>query len=682
MQGPPRAANANAMTCQKRHPPLLRLLWPTASLAAVWMALAGPAPAQEHPAVLSSGQSVDLTHQLTDGLGYTWDIQGSGNVGRGTDRAYGGGAYLRLNGKNTPGTSRGLLSDDGREIQVGPVSKDGLRIWRRVRVYEDIGLARWLDILHNPGDSKVEVPVSIYSYFNYGVGGITTSSGGSSFGSEDTGFITRPRHTRQNTPQVAHIMCSSRADVRPTLQTSGNTVNVNYRLEIPPGETVILAYFHAQDRDVKRLEKLVGSFRGQQFLRDLPPAVRSLIVSFPASFVHAELFLEREMGMDRVHLARGDIMFGQVANESYRLATAFGEIELDSERLLGMVCRAGGEEAVLAVLTDGQIVQGRLIDQPIRLAIPDGGMLTIPPGRIAQWAYGIAEDRPDEVSFHGPYLVLRDGSRLTFEPDSLPLRFQTRNEPLKLSPNDLLAIQLDGDGHAVHKAVFRNGSVLAGFLEGQTYRPRLALGGSFEVPRNLVRQIELAGREQPSSLHTQVRTVSGDTLFGQLVEPQLTLRTDYGTVDIRRESIEAMALSPTNAGRVAVLMWDGTVLRGRLDHEQLGVRIIPGPTVSLYPAQCESIVRRQVLPPEQIVEQVRQMVLLLGAESYQDRRRATEALKGLGAGVAPLLRQALADAREPEVRMRLETILRHVGKGADPVESISEDELEELLAPQ
>jgi hypothetical protein len=375
-------------------------------------------------------------------------------------------------------------------------------------------------------------------------------------------------------------------------------------------------------------------------------------------------------------------MFGQVANESYRLATAFGEIELDSERLLGMVCRAGGEEAVLAVLTDGQIVQGRLIDQPIRLAIPDGGMLTIPPGRIAQWAYGITEDRPDEVSFHGPYLVLRDGSRLTFEPDSLPLRFQTRNEPLKLSPNDLLAIQLDGDGHAVHKAVFRNGSVLAGFLEGQTYRPRLALGGSFEVPRNLVRQIELAGREQPSSLHTQVRTVSGDTLFGQLVEPQLTLRTDYGTVDIRRESIEAMALSPTNAGRVAVLMWDGTVLRGRLDHEQLGVRIIPGPTVSLYPAQCESIVRRQVLPPEQIVEQVRQMVLLLGAESYQDRRRATEALKGLGAGVAPLLRQALADAREPEVRMRLETILRHVGKGADPVESISEDELEELLAPQ
>ncbi|MFW6061772.1 MAG: hypothetical protein ACOC93_03085 [Planctomycetota bacterium] len=82
---------------------------------------------------LDSGEPVNLTHVLQDGEGFRWDIETYGNVGRGSNYAYSDGMYLYVGGGRVSG-GRARLSKDGNELEIGPMSQSGLRIWRRIRV--------------------------------------------------------------------------------------------------------------------------------------------------------------------------------------------------------------------------------------------------------------------------------------------------------------------------------------------------------------------------------------------------------------------------------------------------------------------------------------------------------------------------------------------------------------------
>ncbi len=603
---------------------------------------------------IPQGRRVNFNHVMTDGGGYRWDIQYYGNVGQGTNNAYSSGLYSQVNGSNIRSNGSGWANAAGDEIEIGPYTRNNLRCYRRIKVYKDMALARWIDIFENPTGSDISVQVQIYTSVNYGIARTITSTGGAVFGEKDWAFITQPQGNR-GTPSLLHIVSSKKAKFRPTVRIQGNQIYVQYQLKVPAGKTVALCYFESQNRSVSDLEKLMKSFRGHKLLKDLSRAMRKLLVNFPTTSGYADVELERLESGDLITMRNGDPISGKIMNASFEIDGFYGPLALPSGEVIGMAAGRNSEDSVLAVLRDGQVafgkIKGKLIIEKI------GGKLQIPFSDIRQWSYRISKDKPEDVPFTGPFLVLRTGDRLAFDPDSAKFRFFTRNGEVPLDPADLLQIRMDNPSNAMHRAVFLNGSTLSGFLRPERINVKLKLGGKrLEVSRDMISSIRFAMEDKPDDTLTRIILSNGDELFGRIGEKVMRVRTDYGEMGIRIGSIRTMTFSRTHLGRTAMQLWDGSVLRGQVRREDLTFEILPGPTLKLYTGQIVSVVRSQSLPPEELVKQAEKLIPRLGAESFKDRQEATEGLLKLGPAILPIL-EKFKKTDDPEVRQRIGDII-------------------------
>lgn len=625
---------------------------------------------------LERSRQVSFTHEMTDGEGYRWDIQYYGNVGQGTNYAYGSGMYLQVNGNNVPSGGQGYLNEEGDELEVGPQDFANLHISRRVKVYKDRGLARWLDIFENKTSSDVTVQVRVYSSINYGIQSTTTPDGDASIDEKEGGFVTESRQHGQNSPTLGHIVCGKRADIRPNVQVQGNNIFLHYnQLTVPAGETIVLCHFEAQNASASDNLKMIKSFRAYKALKDLPPAVRRLIANFSAGGGLGDLALERAEAHDTIIRSNGDPTYGTILASEYAIETFYGRIELPAGKVVGMVCDAETPRQVRAALVDGQIVAGRIANESIGIQLAAGGKLDVPLDRIAQWSYRISEARPDEAPFAGPTMQLRTGDRLRFDPDSLDLALLTRHGRVEIEPGAVMEVAMDNPDNGVHRATFVNGSMLGGMLEPADVSVSLLLGPRLEMSRDLLASVVFSREEKPNEMLAHLVLTSGSELFGRVVSERISVETAYGTAEYAPENIRSIALSPAHLNRAVVTAWDGSVLRGRLSPETLRFRIEPGPELTIYVGQIASLVRMQTAPPEEVIRRVRELVAQLGAESYQDRQAASKELVRLGAGVAGLLRDHLDDA-DPEVRHRVEDVLEQLGAKDDPAAALPDVQLE------
>ncbi len=614
---------------------------------------------------LPQGRNVSFNYVMTDGGGFRWDIQYYGTVAQGTNYAYSGGMYCQVNGSNVrSNTGQGWVNATGDEIEIGPHSGNSLKIYRRIRVYKDQSLARWLDIFENPTGQAITIQLQYYSYVNYGIQRMVSESGQASFATGDRFFVTETRQSGNNTPSLLHVVCGKRAKLQPSVQIQGNSVYFRYRLTVPANKTVLLCHFESQDHGVETLLKRGKALRAYQLLRDLSPGVRQLILNFPVSFGFADIDLDRTETADQVILANGDPVLGTVTNKSFTIGTFYGDIEVPADKVLGMVPIAGESERVRVLMVDGQVVSGEPADKSLTVALASGGgTLSVPLNRVRQWSYRISDSRPAEVTFAGPVAVLRTGDRLTFDAAKTELSFRTRHGVVRLEAKDLLEVSLDNTGNAVHRVVFLNGSRLAGFLEPEQVELALRLGPKLLVPRDRIVKMVFASEEQPDQTLTRLVLTNEDELFGELADEGLTVKTEYGAVSVRPRNVRAMAFDGEQVGRLVLQLWDGTVLRGRLEQEGLLFVLAGGAKLNVHVGQVQAIVRSQALPPDDVRKRVEQLVAQLGAESYRDREAAMKALLKMGAGVAPLLKKHAAND-DPEVRQRIEEILERLG-GAD-----------------
>jgi hypothetical protein len=571
--------------------------------------------------------------------------------------------YCQIHGSNVYAQSgTGWQRKDAREIMFGPHQMHNLHCYRRIRVYKDAPLARWIDIFHNPTGQDVTVPLRYYSQFQYGIGQVTTNSGKGNFTDDDWAFVTSSRHMRNN-PSVMHVVCGPRSKVRPKVNWNSNSLYYNYRVTVPAGQTVAMLHFESQHNDVGKLRKMMKEFEPRRYVRDLSGAARSMILNFNLSSGFGGVSLDRLDAADQATFYNGDIVRGEITNESFTIKTFFGEVSLPADRVVGMASVGPEEPYVLLVLTDGQVLYGTLDDQQLRITISGGGRLSVPFDRMSQWSYRISRARPEEKTFRGPYLDLRTGDRLAFDPETVEFRVQSRYGPLTLDHKSLMHIQLDNEKNTIHRIRFLNGSVIGGFLQPATVGCRLRLGQQIEIPRDEVSAVEFAPEEKRDLGQSRASLTNGDVVFGAMDEENISLRTAYGEVTVQPQSVKMLSFSNRRLGRCALLMWDGTVLRGQLQSESLRFRVSDGPTIRLFPNQCALIVRSHAIPHAKILKRVEELVALLGAESFADRQRASQELIGLGAAVRPLLEQAHKRSRDPEVRQRLEDVLGKIGAG-------------------
>lgn len=618
-------------------------------------------------------KQVGFPQVWNDGGNFRWDIQHNLHLGSGTNNAYAQyNAPLNIQSINGQGwggngTGQGFVNKDGDEIEIGPLPMPniGLTISRRLKVYKDAPLARWIDIFENTSGQEITVSYQVNIGTCWQIASIKTNSGKGNWTEEDWGFCTElMQQGQQNVPNLLHIVCDKKTKFRPQIQVGGNQALFRYAFRLPAKSVAAICYFESQIKTTDDGVKFMGDFKAAKYFKDLPGSARRLILNFGNLGGVAGVDLERSETADSILLQRGDPMFGKITNANYAIQTLFGDMTLDAKQVVGMATRPGGE--TVFALTDGQIISGKCPNTKIELTLASGGNLSVPLDQIQQWSYQIDKVRPADISLQGAAVVLRTGDQLILDSKALKLDFSTRHGKMQLQGKDIFELTMDNAANGVHRALFLNGSMLGGLLEGEKLTLPVKIGkeGKMELPRELIYKFSCGGEVDADPSSPTVALSNGDELYARLTDASLKISSEFGNTDIKAGSIKKMDFSTTHLDRVQVTLFDGTVLKGQLEAKELSFQLTSDTTMKISTAQLVSITQTTSLPTDEAVKKAEQWIARLGAESYLDREKATEELSKLGDSVVPTLRKHLKES-DPEVRQRLQRVIEKLGGRPD-----------------
>jgi len=368
--------------------------------------------------------------------------------------------------------------------------------------------------------------------------------------------------------------------------------------------------------------------------------------------------LERE---DRIELNNGNVMMGTIVNKSYAVTTLYGKIEVPARRVVGIVPDRDKPRRVRLVQTDGQVIVGTLADQAVKLALPAGSTLDVPPESIRQLGYRISKDRPAGFAASQPMVLLRSGDRLIWTECRPKLQLAGPWGAVDLPPQSLRRIErTDTEGRG-HRARLRGGTVLVGTLGPKKVTLSLKVAGELEVASKDVRLISLPTKTlTPFTPAATMLLHNGSRLLGRLEHESLALRTEFGQIKVYVGDFKTLTCDAKRAAHVTITLWDGTTLKGQLAAPKLTCRIEPnGPRIRLMTTRIASITQPFPLLRPAARKKAEKLIAQLAAESYTDRQAATKELVKMGKGVAGLLKKH-ANSPDAEVRQRIEDILRQI----------------------
>jgi hypothetical protein len=634
---------------------------------------ASATPADAKSGLHITGKQVGLSYQFNDGGSFTWDVQYGGTIGCGTNNVYSQGLYLMIGGNYIRNGGAATINAAGDELEIAAHNQNGVKISRRIKVYKDQPLARWIDIYENTSSTDQVMNVQVQSNFNWGLNtirGITAANGNGTegaFGPKDWAFVTDSQNSGNGTPALLHIVCDAKSKLRPTVQVQNgnNQVSVRWGFTVPANKTVAICYFESQNNGIDAHMESIKKFNMKKALADLSSAVKKLILNIGASDDGWDVDLDRIESSDMVRLKAGQALMGSVANDSFVVQTFFGTVTLPASQVVGMACPANEGESARFLLTDGQIVSGRCQQDKLSLKLATGNTLQIPLGHIKQWAYKLSSQRPDVDAMTKPYVELRTGDRLLFDPNALSLKFRTRHGLIDIAGKDLVEIKLDNPGNVIHRVTFVNGSTLGGFLEPEKITLPLALGAKPEISREMISAIRFAAETKSDPMLTAVVLSNQDELYCTLLDKSLSITMDGGKVDITPESIASMTFSKDQREQVALTYYDGgNGFVGKLEPSELTLQIVPGTVLKVYANSIERLTRNVAMPPGDVSADIEKLIARLGAESYKDRQAAMQELitKNSQGTITPVLRK-FANTSDAEVRQRIEDIIEKSGKG-------------------
>ncbi|MDP6636956.1 MAG: HEAT repeat domain-containing protein [Phycisphaerae bacterium] len=615
---------------------------------------------------------------MSDGGGYRWDVQYCGNVYKGQDYAYTGAMYCQVNGSNIRSMNFiAQRNSSGDEIEIGPCFSGGLNCWRRIKVYKDRPLARWLDIFTNPSSKPITVSVSIYSNMRYGIQKTTTSSGGKVFGKKDWAFYST--HGRVSAPATLHVVSSPHVKLRPTVEVSSSMIRVNYSLTVPAKQTVMLCHFESQNRKTKDLASLMKNFPLTTLLGDIPGSARAKILNMRSTGTLGYVDLMRSYDNDTVILTNGDPIYGVIESTSFSVSALSGRIDLPPDRITGMAASKSG--GFRAAMIGGEILAGPISGDrgaapAVTIRLRSGSRLTIPLARIRQWSYRLSESRPDEDTVGDVFVVSTKGDKLRLSGDPVTLKFRTRHGVVSLDSKYLISIEPadpkkkpssraattrpGGSLRMTRRAVLKNGSELSGSFADKSIKLKLHDGREISPDSGLLAGLYFSEEIEPAALASSVELIDGDKLFGRLTAGAFRVVTKYGRVEIGRTELRTARFKPGQPDGTSFLLRNSTVLSGRLADVSLEIEIAPSTKLKLETGLLSVVDCPMPLPVEAMVKRIELLIAQLGSESIIDRESAIGRLAELGTAAAPVLRRYLKTG-DPVVREGVWKVLIKLG---------------------
>lgn len=612
---------------------------------------------------------------VNDGAGFRWDVHNYGYVNDGSNNAFDGAMKLSLNGSYYSHSSNGRLSADGRELEIGPWSYNGLNVYRRIYVDPKEGYCRWIDIFENPGGQPVQTALRYFTDLGTYPTTIATTSGGGAVTDKDWGFVTSQPES-SSYPSVAHVYASPRARTKPstTVRLRSDNVYLNYNLTVPPGKAVAVCTFQAQRRTLADAKKFLADFKPARELRKVPAPLRRIILNMGGAVaVIGSLELPRHEKHDMATLRNGNELLGDLLAEEFVLKTFFGEVRLPAERVVGLAVPTPTDPYVHVGLTDGQVIAGTLVNMPLKFRIGTEEMSLTPSG-LATVAFRTSEDRPASIRVEEPMVELRDGQRLLVRPEDADREFLTEYGRVKLRGEELTELALAAEEGGLHRARFRNGSVLSGLLTEEELAVELiGLDRKHTLQRGQVRRFVLPGEPADTKGLSEMTLRNDDLYLGRLAEEHLTLRTDYGAPKIPTATIARLEFDEESLGRVTIKQHNGTVVSGRLLGSAIGFEIAGGPKLDVSVGHIQSVTcppppkdsgdvdssttKPASNKPDRPLSPEEQVTLRKLTAQRDELRKVREALR---ADIATI--PAAQDGRLKKIEERIQTVKEEIAK--------------------
>jgi hypothetical protein len=570
--------------------------------------------------------------------------------------------------------TRQMQTADGSEIILVGEPSGALAVVRRMRFDAKAGCVRWVDAVINRGTAGVTVTLQVATG-NNGPGLIAVGEGGQPVAgplADADGAIVVSQDPQWGTGGGTLLLnlADPGAKVKPSVSGRGRAMMASYQLQVPAGGMAAIVHTAAYSAQPIPVGPLLGAQRSRGFLSDLPPALRRAIVnwrggggseSLPPA-IPEDLVAARGDDADLLAIGAGTRLRGDATGPDLTAVVAGRPHRVPWKDVLAV---AGGSTGML-YLRDGTSVTADLTGGTVSFALASGQVLSLPLARI-----GWLLRRPDgrEGVPVGEALIEIDGrQRVVGAPVGGTMLAATLWGPLSLRLDDIAALRpaAEGGGFAVE---LRDGSRFHAFLVGEAVKLRTRHTGERELPISAIsaisaRQDEAAedqaddpGRGAPFAM-----LIGGQQLIGTIDLPEIHLRLAGNRIPIPPQQIRTMTVQADGASRIArvrIDLWSGDIAEGVLEEALLPLRTAAG-VLRIPPADLEEY--RQPVPALAPATRARiaDLVAQLGDADWQRREAASQALLRLGAVVRQPVQDALATATDPEVRARLDRLVREL----------------------
>jgi len=666
-------------------------------------------PAAANPAQPGQ-QVVPLPHPLHEDSGVAWVVNADGSVTDGNNELFdsGGGLFIGPN-PYAPPNQQASFDAERNELFFPPQPVMGLSVSRRVSVDAKGGWCRFVEVLENPTPRAIHAQVKLRFGMSQGVQQVEQVGADKAAGTPRGLVVSDGQHF------VATVAAGRGGRVTPqfSAQPGVEAFEFSYEVDVPPRRTVALTHLHARRATAQEAAAFIRSGKEKDWLRALPRQLIGWLANFSTGdrLAGGAEVLRGDL-LDVVELRGGDLYKGTLKEQTFKLRTSYGPVELPADRVVAMVTLGEFRPTQLLVTSDGQIFGGSLdlAGGTLKLELSSGQVTNVPLGSVRRFGYRTRAGEGEEAQAgpagtgpgagpgggaaaapatapaqDKPMLMLRSGDRIAVELSASPISVATCYGLLQLDPRNVASVSFQSEDreHGVHEVRLTDGSRFAGVVTQDKFDvklPGLGAGGatagnarSAAFASSAIARLQLAREpEEPGKDAATITLGNGDVLVGGLAG-KIVLETAFDAIEVNAEEMRSLrpsgadseagaaggggaSASPLAPAEVQLTLWDGATLSGRLKTDSLDCRLGCGASVRVPVALVREYAQPQPRPPAQAVQRIKAVVAELNADDWKSRDRAAAQLAALGPAAAGVLR-AMRDGQPPEVRQRIDQIL-------------------------
>ncbi len=642
------------------------LVWSLIALTAIPIIAHGRLIMRRPGGAGGEGQ-INLPYNQPDNFGNQWMVYPGGWLQQqGNNPLFSQGGMIMVNGQGVQ-QNNNLAKLDGEtgevvmeNLAVGPV-----QFTRRVKLDAATGFARMIDVFKNTTGKEQKIDFIVQSQFHYQMQNNSPINDSRRKG-QTIGWVGTTGN--QGWRSAVEIFNGKRSRLRgnTALATGNNFVSGTYSLVIPAGKEMAIMHFHGSAATPAAGTDYVNSLEDRKLLKDVPRAIRKLIVNFGGGETSVgDLEMLRGDLFDVVEITGGDQFKGTIKIPAYKLATAYGPVEIPENRVIAMFNIGQFKARQLIVTSDGQVIGGTLDRQVVELELSSGQLTKIPLSQISRLGYRKRADEPEEWVFDKPLISLRTGERMFVQMPTKPIPFATRYGVLQVDPKNIATLNLQTDNSVVHELSMLDGTTLAG----------LYTGGQIEVIRDgatepikidaasVLRWVFKTPPEDAEGLGPELEATNGDH-FAATLTGSLHVDTTFDSLELAGEQIAHIERMKESASDVQVQLWDGATVSGRLVESELPIKTTGGMELKVPLSMLADYTQPLPQPPASMTKQIEELVKQLNADDWKERERAQEQLTGLGVPVISVLNKLRA-SQPSETQQRIDTIVKTLQGGKD-----------------